>query len=159
MTNYLKLFNSVAEQDAFRDGEDYVEPHVSCIEDGTSVKYNKIEVDIVLDCQENSSCVGQKIISMSSKIGSYEEHTNGEDAYWYTVSSPNVTTSPVQTLKIKIINSPELEEGVYEVTLHNNESDNNSWHCDFENCWLDVNTYTDGYGGGWTLNAHVSTGC
>lgn len=41
MTNYLKLFSTVAEQDAFRDGSDYVEPHVSCIEDGSSVKYNK----------------------------------------------------------------------------------------------------------------------
>ena len=160
MTNYLKLFSSVTEQDAFRDGEDYVEPHVSCIEEGSSVKYNKRENwDIILDCEDNNSCVGQKITYMSSTIGSYEENTNGEDVYWYTVSSPNVTTSPVQTLKIKVTNSPDIEEGVYEVTLLNNEPDYNAWSCDFGNCWLDVNTSMDGYSGGWTLSAHVSTGC
>lgn len=41
MSDYLKLFNTAAEQTAFRNGEGYVEPHVSCLEDGTSVKYNK----------------------------------------------------------------------------------------------------------------------
>lgn len=47
MANYLKLFNSVAEQDTFRAGSDYIEPHVSCIEDGTSVKYNKTTWEVL----------------------------------------------------------------------------------------------------------------
>lgn len=41
MSDYLKLFSTVAEQTAFRNGSGYIEPHVSCLEDGTSVKYNK----------------------------------------------------------------------------------------------------------------------
>lgn len=41
MGNYIKLFNTVSAQTAFMNSENYVEPHVSCISDGTSVKYNK----------------------------------------------------------------------------------------------------------------------
>lgn len=41
MSDYLKLFSTAADQTAFRNGESYVEPHVSCLEDGTNVKYNK----------------------------------------------------------------------------------------------------------------------
>ena len=41
MANYLKLFDTVSEQNTFRNGSSYVEPHVSCLSDGSSVKYNK----------------------------------------------------------------------------------------------------------------------
>lgn len=37
---YLKVFDTKAQQDEFRHGENYIQPHVSCIVDGTSVKYN-----------------------------------------------------------------------------------------------------------------------
>lgn len=41
MGNYLKLFDTVSEQNTFRNGSSYVEPHVSCLSDGSGVKYNK----------------------------------------------------------------------------------------------------------------------
>lgn len=64
MTKYLKVFSSVAEQDAFRNGSDYVEPHVSCIEDGSSIKYNKLPLnyDIEINCDNAASCGGTRNI-------------------------------------------------------------------------------------------------
>ena len=41
MANYLKLFDTVSEQNTFRNGNSYVEPHVSCLSDGSNIKYNK----------------------------------------------------------------------------------------------------------------------
>ena len=43
MGNYIKLFNTVSEQIAFRNSVDYVEPHISCTKDGKNLKYNKDE--------------------------------------------------------------------------------------------------------------------
>lgn len=37
---YLKVFETETQQNEFREGEDYLQPHVSCLEDGTKVKYN-----------------------------------------------------------------------------------------------------------------------
>ena len=39
--DYIKLFSTEAEQNAFRQSSDYVEPHVSWCEDMEEVKYNK----------------------------------------------------------------------------------------------------------------------
>ena len=41
MGNNIKLFNSVSDQNAFRNGLNYVEPHVSCTIDGENVQYNR----------------------------------------------------------------------------------------------------------------------
>lgn len=41
MSDYLKVFNTVQEQTAFRNGSSYVNPHVSCTIDGESLLYNK----------------------------------------------------------------------------------------------------------------------
>lgn len=40
---YIKLFSTEAEQDAFIASSNYAEPHVSWCEDKKKVKYNKIE--------------------------------------------------------------------------------------------------------------------
>lgn len=159
MTNYLKLFSSVSEQDAFRDGEDYVEPHVSCIEDGTSVKYNKREVDIVLDCQGMNSCVGQKITSMSSKIGSYVEHDLGDGVYWYEVSNANVTTAPVESLKVQVTNSVDVENTIYDTPLENSNSTSCHWSFSADGGDIWVNSYYDNNQAIWEFSATVSTGC
>ena len=37
---YLKVFETENLQNEFRAGEDYIQPHVSCLEDGSKVKYN-----------------------------------------------------------------------------------------------------------------------
>lgn len=37
---YLKVFETENLQNEFRAGEDYIQPHVSCLEDGNKVKYN-----------------------------------------------------------------------------------------------------------------------
>jgi hypothetical protein len=122
MTNYLKLFSSVAEQDAFRDGEDYVEPHVSCIEDGTSVKYNKrANYDIEIDSNGQGDCVGQEILSMSTNVGPYQ--IIEDSGYTYTVTNSNLTTNPLPTLKVKVVNGPDNSDGVYECTYFDNGGD------------------------------------
>lgn len=38
---YLKVFETEALQDAFMESGDYLQPHVSCLEDGSNVKFNK----------------------------------------------------------------------------------------------------------------------
>lgn len=43
---YLKVFESEPEQLDFRNGEEYIEPHVSCLEDGGKVKYNKFALHV-----------------------------------------------------------------------------------------------------------------
>ena len=40
MGDYIKVFNTLSEQQEYRSGTTYVEPHVSCLADGTSLKYN-----------------------------------------------------------------------------------------------------------------------
>ena len=37
---YLKVFETETLQNEFRGGENYIEPHISCLEDGSKVKYN-----------------------------------------------------------------------------------------------------------------------
>jgi hypothetical protein len=37
---YLKVFETENLQIEFIAGEDYIEPHISCLEDGSKVKYN-----------------------------------------------------------------------------------------------------------------------
>lgn len=57
MGNYIKLFNSVSAQTEFRNSENYIEPHVSCVEGGTNVKYNKRQedFDLVVDYAQGES--------------------------------------------------------------------------------------------------------
>ena len=38
---YLKVFETEALQDEFIESGDYLQPHVSCLEDGSNVKFNK----------------------------------------------------------------------------------------------------------------------
>ena len=38
---YLKVFETENLQNEFREGEDYLQPHVSCLGDGSNVKFNK----------------------------------------------------------------------------------------------------------------------
>ena len=165
MTNYLKLFSSVAEQDAFRNGSDYVEPHVSCIEDGSSVKYNKrpLNYDIEINCNGQGDCVGQEILSMSSQVGPYElseSELSGSGSYVYSVTNPNLTTNPLQTLKVKIVNGPDNSDGVYECTYADNGEGNHSWGYSMSEdpfMYVHVDAYNNG--GVWSLQAYLSTGC
>lgn len=52
---YLKVFETESDQLDFRDGEEYIEPHVSCLEDGSKVKYNKfaLHIEITYQYQNN----------------------------------------------------------------------------------------------------------
>lgn len=161
MTNYLKLFSSVAEQDAFRDGNDYVEPHVSCIEDGSSVKYNKrpLGYDIELDTSEGSECDGRKITYFSNRIGPAEENYNENfGVYNYNVSNPNVTTDPVQSLKVNVINSDGYD-GIYELPLVSHDEGGNSWSLELESnaLWLSVHVYLNDET--YVLNSVLTAGC
>ena len=160
MTNYLKVFSSVAEQDAFRNGSDYVEPHVSCIEDGSSVKYNKLSVDydIEINCNGQGDCAGQEILSMSSRVGPYERYDN--DSYTYSVTNPNLTTSPLQTIKVKVVNGPDNSDGVYECTYADNGEGNHSWVYSISDdpfMAVDVNAFNND--GIWELQAYLTIGC
>lgn len=159
MTKYLKLFSSVAEQDAFRNGSDYVEPHVSCIEDGSSVKYNKrpLNYDIEINCNGQAGCVGQEILSMSSRVGPYERSDN--DSYTYSVANPNLTTSPLQTIKVKIVNGPDNSDGVYECEYSNNAG-NHEWDYSIsEDPFMAVHVNAFNNDGIWELQAYLTTGC
>ena len=42
MSDYIKLFDTKAEQDSFMASRDYVKPHVSCTANGGNLRYNKI---------------------------------------------------------------------------------------------------------------------
>lgn len=42
---YLKVFDTKAQQTEFRLGENYIQPHVSCIIDGTSIGYNRTYIE------------------------------------------------------------------------------------------------------------------
>lgn len=46
---YLKVFETENLQNEFREGEDYLQPHVSCLEDGSKVKYNLYSKE---DCEK-----------------------------------------------------------------------------------------------------------
>ena len=160
MTNYLKLFSSVAEQNAFRDGSDYVEPHVSCIEDGSSVKYNKrpLGYDIEIDCNGEYTCGGQEILSMSSNLGPYEQIRN----YSYRVTNPNLTTNPLQTIKVKITNTPSgynIEGSVVECPYYDNDG-SHMWCSENvadSNLW--VNAYAHNNDGEWEFWVYLCGGC
>lgn len=41
MSNYIKLFDTEQNQNIFRDSGDYTQPHVSCLRDGSNLKYNR----------------------------------------------------------------------------------------------------------------------
>lgn len=158
MTNYLKLFSSVAEQDAFRDGEDYVEPHVSCIQDGSSVKYNKrqLDYDLTLDTAEGVECDGQKITYFSNRIGPAEENYNeNSGVYRYNVSNPNITTNPVQSLKVNVINS-DGHDGVYELPLTSSDWPN-QWRIELDGLYLSV--YVGRNDGNYLLTSTLTAGC
>lgn len=127
MTNYLKLFSSVAEQDAFRDGEDYVEPHVSCIEDGSSVKYNKqpVDWDFELVWHSIDTCGYQELTNFSSRVGFEEVDSSTE--HWYHITGQDFTTNPISSFKVKISNCPGYD-GIYTVTGDNSGQDTNYWY-------------------------------
>ena len=159
MTKYLKLFSSVAEQDAFRNGSDYVEPHVSCIEDGSSVKYNKrpLNYDIEINCDNAASCSGQEILSMSSQVGPYE--LSGGGSYLYSVTNPNLTTSPLQTLKVKVVNGLDNSDGVYECTYFDNDG-NHEWKYSIsEDPLMAIQVDAFNNDGTWELQAYLTIGC
>lgn len=159
MTNYLKLFSSVAEQDAFRDGSDYVEPHVSCIEDGSSVKYNKrVDYDIEIDCNGEYDCGGQEILSMSSNLGPYELI---ED-YYYRITNPNLTTNPLETIKVKITNTPSGDniEGMIVECPHYNSGGNNRWTSEYivgNGVFVTAAAYNND--GEWEFQVYLCNGC
>lgn len=161
MTNYLKLFSSVAEQDAFRDGNDYVEPHVSCIEDGSSVKYNKRQpdYDLTLDTAEGVECDGQKITYFSNRIGPAEENYNeNSGVYRYNVSNPNITTNPVQSLKVNVINSDGYD-GIYELPLTSHDEWGNAWSIELENDALYLSVHINISDGNYLLTSTLTAGC
>lgn len=65
MGNYLKLFDTVSEQNTFRNGSSYIQPHVSCLSDGSSVKYNlysnehyeKLNVPFTIEATQDGTTV------------------------------------------------------------------------------------------------------
>jgi hypothetical protein len=80
------------------------------------------EYDIEIDSNGQGDCGGQKILSMSSRVGPYERYDN--DSYTYSVTNPNLTTNPLPTLKVKVVNGPNNSDGVYECTYFENDGNN-----------------------------------
>lgn len=64
MSKYLKIFDSVEDQTEFRNSVNYLEPHVSCLDGGESLKYNKVQPRVVVDYIISSSEVNRNDIAL-----------------------------------------------------------------------------------------------
>ena len=160
---YLHKFNSAAEFEAAYNGNDYIEPWVSltidAVNDVNKVDYNKQpvveEYDIEIDCNGEATCVGQEILSMSSRVGPYDD----VEAYTYSTTNPNLTTNPLPTLKVKVVNGPNNSDGVYECEYFDNDG-NHTWEYSISDdpfMAVRVDVFNDD--GAWQLQAYLTEGC
>lgn len=77
---YLKVFETEAARNTFKASANYIEPHVSCLSDGTSVKYNKSNIERFWTEKGNTCSLPDKFLIME------------EGAYWWDLMDNNVAT-------------------------------------------------------------------
>lgn len=162
---YLHKFTSLTDFQAAYDGQDYIEPWVSLtidtVNDVNRVDYNKQptteEYDIEIDCNGQGNCAGQEILSMSTNVGPYQ--IIEDYSYMYTVTNPNLTTNPLSTLKVKVVNGPNNSDGVYECTYYDNDGDHGWEYSISDDPYMDIRIEAYNNDGAWTLQAYLSEGC
>lgn len=162
---YLHKFNSAAEFEAAYNGNDYIEPWVSltidAVNDVNKVDYNKQpvveEYDIEIDSNGQSDCAGQEILSMSTNVGPYQ--IIEDSGYMYTVTNSNLTTNPLPTLKVKVVNGPNNSDGVYECEYFDNGG-NHTWEYSIsDDPFMAVHVNAFNNDGIWELQAYLTEGC
>lgn len=131
-------------------------------EDIDYVHYNKKsiveEYDIEIDCNGEYTCGGQEILSMSSNLGPYE----AVEGYTYSVTNSNLTTNPLETIKVKITNTPSgynIEGAVVECTHYNSEG-NHIWQSEsIADSELFVEAHANNNNGEWKFWVYLCGGC
>ena len=106
MGNYIKLFNNISAQTEFRNSENYIESHVSCVKGGTNVKYNKRyeDFDLVVDYAQGEND-NYAIVKSKEDIHILSKES---DSYTYVVGNDcSILPSNVnegQIINVRILN-------------------------------------------------------
>lgn len=78
---YLKVFDTAANQTAFRMGENYEEPHVSCLTNGSNIKYNRNYIENLWVENENTNPLPDKALILDRPL------------YWYDITNDSIDTT------------------------------------------------------------------
>lgn len=78
---YLKVFDTVANQTAFRMGENYEEPHVSCLSNGANIKYNRNYIENIWIENENTNPLPDKALILD------------RPNFWYGIIDDSIDTT------------------------------------------------------------------
>ena len=129
MGNYIKLFNSVSAQTEFRNNENYVEPHVSCVEGGMNVKYNKRQedFDLVVDYAQGENDF-YAIVHSKDDIHILNKESDG---YGYIIDDNSSLLPPLQLNEGDVINVRVLNYNGKTVDLQVPFLDNGEYVADF----------------------------
>lgn len=141
-------------------GSGYTLVNISSIVNETkgAIDYNKrpLDYDIEINCNGQSEYFGQEILSMSSRVSPYELSESG--SYVYSVTNPNLTTSPLQTIKVKIVNGLDNSDGVYECTYFGSDGYNAWEHVISEDPYIAIRVEALNDNGAWSLQAYLTEG-
>lgn len=131
MGNYIKLFNSISAQTEFRNSENYIEPHVSCVEGGTNVKYNKRQEDfnLVVDYAQGENDF-YAIVHSKDDIHILSKKSDG---YVYIIDDNSSLLPPLQLNEGDVINVRVLNYNGETVDLQVPLLDNGEYWARFYN--------------------------
>ena len=102
---YLKVFDTVANQTAFRMGENYEEPHVSCLSNGANIKYNRNYVENLWVDNEYTNPLPDKLLLL-----------NGNRWWWDIMYlNPDVSIDNANVPQ-NVQNAVQNFDGAYELT-------------------------------------------
>ena len=125
------------------------------------LNYNKKSsenVDIVFKYDAEYECNGQEIIYMTQNFGSYELT---QDLYYYNVTNSNLTTSPIQSIKVQVLHNNDFD-GIYNLPLTEHDESSNYWTLTLTNpyeMYLSARSNYDSETQKWTFDIRIGGGC
>lgn len=127
MSNYIKLFDTEQNQNIFRDSGDYTQPHVSCLRDGSNLKYNRykkkywesLDVPFTIEATQDGTTVYFRQSSFAVNDGldplKVEVSTDNGDTWTEVTAAPAEDDAPGAILA-------ELDAGEKVLIRGNNEA-------------------------------------